>query len=211
MPLSFFRHILFLLILVLVYSCDEDDDPCEDCQKAIDHMCEKIQDNACNPQFMQNALDRLEDDCGVVSGRRFAGYMSHTCINESVLKCGICMEEDGDIKTGHLSMANVPFELYTNVNNPDVVSIHVNVEPVTGSSFVYKMDQGEFNSFNSSQDFSEGHPIEVTVYDFTEQDVLAQATENIRIARSAHWIATREIHVRYSFDSESYVIDFEYW
>ncbi len=209
---AFFRNTLILLILVLSYSCDEDDNPCEDCQKAIDHMCEKIQDNGCNPEFMQNALDRLEDDCGVVSGRTFAGYMAHTCGNESVLKCGTCLEEDGDIKTGHLSMANVPFELYTNANNPDVLSIHVDLDPINAAGdIVYEMDQGEFNSFDSFDPLFEGHPVTVEVYDFTDQDMLAEATEYIRIARSAHWIAIREIHVRYSFDTESYEIDFEYW
>ncbi len=206
--------ILLIVMLLFASSCKEEEDLCDKCNSAIQHMCEKIEENGCNPEFMENALERLRNDCGFVSGSNFAGYMAHTCSNESALDCGTCIEIDGAISSGHLSLTQVPFELYTNVNNPDVLSIHVFTaagQINSAQRFVFEMDQGEFNAFTEPDPLFGGDKIYVEVYDFTEQDLLVEADAFISMARSGNWIDIREIHVRYSFDTDEYVVDFQYW
>ncbi len=52
--------------LGFVLSCDEGGcgDECGECQSAIDHMQAKILDNACNPNYMEKARQRIADSCG---------------------------------------------------------------------------------------------------------------------------------------------------
>ena len=52
---------LALISLASLSSCDELG--CTKCQNALDHMQSKIDQFGCNPSFMQEAQDRIAEDC----------------------------------------------------------------------------------------------------------------------------------------------------
>lgn len=52
------------VVVGVMLSCDGDGcSECADCQSAIDHMQVEIRNNQCNPNFMQKAIERIEDNC----------------------------------------------------------------------------------------------------------------------------------------------------
>ena len=56
---TFYFSILFICILLL-QGCSSD---CDKCDEAIQHMWSKIEQQFCNTNSMQEAADRIREDC----------------------------------------------------------------------------------------------------------------------------------------------------
>ena len=70
----------FFIVLVLAaisITCETPDD-CEKCNQAVNHMKDKIALNQCNPNFMENAVQRVKDDCGD-DASAYIYYMAEMC------------------------------------------------------------------------------------------------------------------------------------
>ena len=62
------RSCLLPALLALALGCDEDGegcaiDDCARCQDALDHMQGKAEQFGCNPAFMENARDKIVEEC----------------------------------------------------------------------------------------------------------------------------------------------------
>ncbi len=72
------KKLAFLFIsLSIILSCQTPDD-CEKCNEAVNHMKDKIAQNQCNPSFMENAVQRIKDDCGD-DANAYIYYLAEMC------------------------------------------------------------------------------------------------------------------------------------
>ena len=60
-------------------------DECNKCQKAINHMYEKMPENNCNPSWMEEAVDRINKDCPNSVSNFVVGTMVENCNNDGGL------------------------------------------------------------------------------------------------------------------------------
>jgi hypothetical protein len=73
------RLLIFIAFVFSFSGCNTSED-CEDCRAAIEHMFAKINGQGCNPNFMQEAWQRIKDECGNDADNQ-VGYMAETCYN----------------------------------------------------------------------------------------------------------------------------------
>jgi len=78
------RTCLLPALLALALGCDEDGggcelDDCRKCQDALDHMQEKAEQFGCNPGVMENARDRIVEDCDGKSPYKLIGMIVEEC------------------------------------------------------------------------------------------------------------------------------------
>lgn len=99
---------------------------CDECQAAIDHMHEKIQQLNCNPAYMQNAVESINEKCGPVHSDALIGLMAETCYLGRLVKAS-CRDRG---KTGYEGV-NINFQKNTtSINNIEVL-IYRNSEATT--------------------------------------------------------------------------------
>ncbi len=207
--MKYFLYALLGLFLVSAYSCD-DDDPCEECQDAIDHMHSKIEDNSCNPDFMGNAVDRLEDDCGFSSGHVFAGYMAITCANTGVASRPECNSTDGDIFTSFLSVSGVEFEIrLINTQFADD-TLDVSISNSSSDPSWYEMMAGDYE-YPQRDGLSNGDEVEITIVDPNTDKVLLQKSETFRYWRPGKWTIIPRAEIVWVPLVETYDVNFIDW
>ena len=85
------KTLLYCLLglLVTFSACEKDEgDACIECDEALHHMGDKMDNYACNPNYMQNAWDAINAECD--RGNNMVGYMAETCVlgNTRVPACG---------------------------------------------------------------------------------------------------------------------------
>ncbi len=74
--------ILFVMNLFLLTSCQDE---CDKCNAAIQHFVSKLPENGCNPEFMQNAVERINNDCdGEVNSAITAAIAADACCNSTI-------------------------------------------------------------------------------------------------------------------------------
>ena len=79
------RTCVLPVLLALAMGCDEEGnggcspDACDDCQSALDHMQEKAEQFGCNPSFMENARDRIVEDCEIFGPYELIGMIVEEC------------------------------------------------------------------------------------------------------------------------------------
>ena len=78
------RTCLLPFLFALTLGCDDEGgacslDDCAKCQEALDHMQNKSEQFNCNPGFMENARDRIVEDCD--------GHMPYKLIGMIVEEC----------------------------------------------------------------------------------------------------------------------------
>lgn len=58
-------------------------DDCDDCQAALDHLAQKLPENGCNPGVMENAVNRIDEDCGEAARASDIDAMVESCLAET--------------------------------------------------------------------------------------------------------------------------------
>lgn len=58
-------------------------DDCEDCQAALDHLAQKLPENGCNPAVMENAVNRIDEDCDGASDVSDIDAMVESCLADT--------------------------------------------------------------------------------------------------------------------------------
>jgi len=83
------RTLLATVVLMSLFlpACVGD---CSKCQKAIDHMCDKLPTTGCNPDLMENAVAGINEDCNTSNTSLYVGYMTEACIFNYDNKCANC-------------------------------------------------------------------------------------------------------------------------
>ena len=209
--------IIILFSALIISSCDEDDDPCEDCQAAINHMCEKIEDNGCNPDWMQNAVSRLREDCGTAIGNDYAGYMSHTCEYETLLDCPTCQHLDGNI-VSDLSVVNVHYTILSDLPEGNFrFRLQESNENVTSLLQVslHGPDTNVVSPYNHRNDVQIRASLESL--DLNEDgsvnsiEIVTDRSERFDLYRPGKWFNPRIIRLSYDDFSEQYLIEFIDW
>lgn len=218
-----FKKLALVSIVSLAFlACNKTDVSCDNCQSAIQHMCDKIAQNNCNPDFMENALNRLQEDCGSAAGNIYAGYMSHTCLFETALDCPSCMVVDDNFSTGHLSVTNTEFNVNSDKDNTDTLTIiltkdepHPNGSIVIIKSNVIPGDN-IFNTTNLA--LYNGTEIHVNVFKYDPEntfdgtgDLLVTQSADFKFYRPGRWEIDRIANVSIDPTFNDYRVDFEYW
>lgn len=212
------RAFAFLFLSILFFTSCEDDDPCEECQAAINHMCEKIQDNSCNPDFMANAVSRLREDCGTATGNDFAGYMMHTCEYETVLDCPTCNHVDGAIVSS-LSVVNVDYTIIaSNLPEEDYRLLVFEGDTLGDILTQVTLYQADTNLV-SEHTHRNGSEVYLALAALNLDDdgsitgakLLTDRTETFDLYRPGKWFNPRTIRASYDDFSEQYLIEFIDW
>ena len=73
------NKILVTCVLALALASCEKESECVKCYEAMDHMQSKISQNNCNPNWMENAVKRIEDDCKSSRAIYAVGYIAEDC------------------------------------------------------------------------------------------------------------------------------------
>lgn len=77
------RTSLLPFLFALSLGCDEDGGgcggDCDECQEALDHMQEKAEQFGCNPGVMENARDRIVEDCDGKMPFKLIGMIVEEC------------------------------------------------------------------------------------------------------------------------------------
>jgi len=209
-------HTLLIISFMFLTSC-EDDDPCEDCQSAINHMCEQIRDNGCNPDWMENAANRIREDCGTSVGNDYIGFMQHTCAFESELFCPECIEINGNI-FADLEVENVDYTLIVNLPDSNYVFRLQNVDengntliatPLIGkklnvvSSAIQKNNRQMYLTLEHHELDPENSTVNVTV--------VADHIEIFDVYRPGRWFNPRTIRFNYEPLTEQHFIEVVVW
>ena len=78
---SFILLILFVMNLFLLSSCQGE---CDKCNDAIQHFISKLPENGCNPEYMENAIERINNDCDEVNAAITAAIAADACCNSTI-------------------------------------------------------------------------------------------------------------------------------
>ncbi len=214
------KWLLFVLAacLMVMQSCDEDD-VCEECNDSIQHMYGKMQENACNPDFMENAYQRILDDCGVVTANYVTGYMAHNCAHDAAnYRAPNCNDRDGEQWFATLNIDNVDIvvEMLSTSGLPDdeelVVRLDKNVEGGGALPQFSTIQKGQSLLF-TYDDVENGVPILFSLLRVTEDEEIAyvETSRQLFYYRPGNWNITREIVIVYDPIADGYVANFNYW
>lgn len=210
-----------LALLFLVFSCDEDEDVCEECQSAIDHMYGKLEENSCNPDYMQNAYQRIVEHCGVINANYVTGYMAHTCQHDhDNFFRALCEDVDGDqgFSKFRLDNVDISIDLLNTSNQPEDIQLIIRLEPETtqGSeapSALLKSGQTASITYNDvEQDYNflltmiraidEGE---------SEPEILLSSQQYFFFYRPGNWNNTRNISIGWDPIEQAYYANWNYW
>ena len=158
---------LFLTMAALSITCQTPDD-CEKCNEAVNHMKDKIAQNQCNPSFMENAVQRVKDDCGD-DASAYIYYLAEMCTEgyAMVANCPSLPSSSQislivDTKTG-----NTTDTMYLFCSWPD------------GEQKSHMTLGGTFAGFPLEKSVREGHELE---FQLTNKNGAVLATEKIRFS-----------------------------
>ena len=169
-------------------------------------MFEKIDQNSCNPDFMENAHSRLRDDCGILPGNIFAGYMSHTCYYEGQKRFPQCvLNGNEEITTTLLGVAETPIDIIAHSTNPEQVRVDLIINSTTVGT--YDMDPDDDVYFVREERTNIGALIDIVVSDIQTEDVLVQSSEVLNVYRPGAWTSLRKITVIWSPITNEYLVE----
>lgn len=111
-------------VIALCLGCDEGQGcgstGCEACEEAIAHMTAKIEGFGCNPTFMENAVERIQDDCEDFDEQRILGAIVEECSVGEGIAVG-CYVRDVNFRVDFF--VDPTFTAY-----PDGVDIHLSLD-----------------------------------------------------------------------------------
>lgn len=209
------KAMYYILIFPFFLAACTDEDICEECNVAIQHMCAKIEQNNCNPDYMESALEKLRDACGYYEGNVFAGYMAHSCNFGDFLSCGDCQGTLGLISLDHLSVKSPPFTVRAHVINPDSISVTIafqNNIPIW-SDF---LNAGEiFYSTEDTYRLKNEENVIIRAYKkdpISDDSILVlESSEKFSFYRPGNWTNDLIIDIKYDFGEDAYIAEYTNW
>ncbi len=205
--------ILKLSVLCFVFlffmSCEKEKDECADCNSAISHMAGKIAQNVCNPSYMQDAWNKLKEDCGTYRGNLAAGYMAENCavgyngsLHCTKLATGLQFYDDG-LRWFRINYQNA-------LPGDSLLVIASYSENFAGKvELNITANQTIAMEYNGPSDFN--WPVYFTVINTITQDTVANGMNNFNYNRPNNWGLMREVRINYNPTLQGYTLAFEYW
>ena len=208
---------LFVL-LILFISCDEDEDVCGECNDAIEHMYGKLEENNCNPDFMENAYQRIMEHCGVVNANYVTGFMAHNCQYDSDnFRALNCNEMDGEQVIAKVNINNVDINVTLLSVNQIVtdVTLQVRLEHSgTGGSEPPSalLEAGQTANF-SFNNVANGTTFEFTFLDDLDENevIYIVETKELYFYRPGNWNTDRNITIGWDPILQEYYANWNYW
>lgn len=189
--------LIISLLAVALFSCNTPDE-CEKCIEAINHMKGKIAQNQCNPANMENAVNRIKDDCDDDASAHIY-YLAEMCSNGYAMTAA-CPDLP--------SSSQIEFVVdFSNGQLGDTTSLFITWP--NQSQVSYEVWGGTFGGFKPEKGIREGMQLEFQL--INKNDVVV-ATEKQRFSfvRVNNYDIKRFINI--SFDQNTgYSITFEYW
>lgn len=197
-----------IALLAINVSCDDDEDECDVCGSALSHMASKLKANGCNPNFMQEAWDRIKDDCGGRSGDA-VGYMAENCTfnyNGSLR----CIKEASGL--AFIDDHKRPIRLnYSNALPADsllfILSHFQNYS--FGDSHTLFSNQSAVLEYTGSNDF--GSTVYIAVLRVPSMDTIATEKETFSYNRTNNWDQMREVNITYDQGLQGYTVALDDW
>lgn len=204
---------------VLFVGCNEDDDVCSECNDAIEHIYGKLDENACNPDFMENAYQRIMEHCGVVTANYVTGYMAHTCqYVRNDFKALKCNDMDGEQSFGTAYIDNVDIRVSLLSNSGDIedTQLEVRLEKVEEGggdgppTALLEVNESALFTFN---DVDNGRKFSFSLVRVIADDELVhiEEFEELYFYRPSNWNITREIAIVWDPFENKYIANFNYW
>lgn len=147
-----------LLLLLATSSCTNE---CAECSDAIKHMFEKIDQNGCDPNRMENAVNSINDNCGRIFSDFYVYSIAETCNNGEKIepKCDEHMDEqvyqvpvtlvfDNNISTDYKLDITGPFNYEHSevVSKSETKTIDVTIAQNLELTFTLSQMNGDFIS-----------------------------------------------------------------
>lgn len=214
------KYISLLALVFLFTSCDEDEDVCGECNSAIEHMYGKLEENNCNPDFMENAYQRIMEHCGVINANYVTGYMAHTCRHDfEDFRAPLCNDIDGEQGFGTLDIDNVSLDLSLLSVAPQDENKYLTVrldrglegggkEPYTTVMFEGTTETLIYNNLRQNEVFLFSvvrDPGEETEEEF------AVIQQEVYFYRPGKWSSVRNFTIGWDFIKEEYFINANNW
>lgn len=199
---------LFLVIAVLSFvflSAAECDDQCSKCQSAINHMFEKIEVQACNPNTMQKAWDGIREECDHSDSA--VGLMAETCSLGGTARPGCNLP--GAVMSDHSISIHLT---YSTILTDKQYNISISIRDHLS---VYETMPDEIETFIFSPDgfvINEGDEVEVIVEVLDANGAaqeIARASETFTFARNGSWNEQRGVD--FFLREEDTLINFLQW
>lgn len=177
-------------------------DECDDCQSALQHMAEKIEDYACNPGNLQTAWDNIRNSCSEMV-ETYVGYMAESCefAYLETPECG-SMISDTDIMVVFYAHNGIPGDLEITIQYPGKVG---------SENFVYTV---ETNTAIILRDHvAEDDEITRSIYDAGDLSgyYLHSQKQKFTFARNGNWHTIRGIYINYDKTTQKYSFTFNNW
>ena len=202
--------IFSLLFALVLMSCEkEKESECTKCSSAIQHMADKIGQNNCNPNWMENAVNRIKEDCPS-RDIYIVGYLAEDC------SFGY---------QGNLACTDIAYgvQLYDNAKRPirvrfkngtpdDTIKIMLTDFRwgfVGADEQTLTLGQTAVMEYTGYKDF--GAQVRIGAYNVSTNDTVARAEQEIRYHRTNEWNLMREIEINYNPNTSQYNLDFVYW
>ncbi len=207
---SYIPLIVFSLIL-LFNGCDkEKESECVKCNEALLHMSSKISQNNCNPNWMENAWNRITDDCGEGRDDYAVGWLAEKCAFGYNGNIG-CTEIAYGLQISDNSPRSIRVR-FQNGTPDDTVKVflsgyrwgYVNADETT-----LMLGQTDVMDYTGQNDF--GSLIRVAAYNTHTGDTIARGEHELRYNRQDQWNLIREIHINYDVNTQQYALEFVYW
>lgn len=175
-----------LVVAASIFSCDEQGpDKCEECTPAFNHMCEKIEQNACNPDYMENAKNRIEEECSFLNTCVAYGVMAETCAEGQVI-CANCLFDGLDYQ----NTADLRLEFQINTPLPDSTTIVFHKEGSVPEKFDLNLG---ISTVIVDEGPNEGNRYLVAVYDTVNFDTVAHSSVVFSYCRPNKYTTTRRV------------------
>ncbi len=201
-----FLYAFVILILVGFLSCNDNDneDGCAECGGAISHYNTKLADNACNPDFMENAVNNMKDACGEKTAILAAYIMAESCCigKNNVVNCTGIAEGISPVSTTLILSVENP------ISNPLADTVKVRLKKRGNIADSVMLEPNEFRVF-LEQRFTETEKITIEILD--EQDnLLYEETVPFTFIRPGKACRIRSIKVL-ELNAGEYDVDFVNW
>lgn len=192
---SFF---IAIILLISLSGCDEEDEFCEECNKAIVHMYEKIADFNCDPGFMEEANNRIQEECGASVRNIAVGFMAHKCLNEPDNFFPPVCEKDIDMGKIY-SINEVQINITVSTFSPDHEQLRIYIiSDIIEKPQELNILEGFSIDFTLNSIFN-AEPIDILLIDTSNEtdSVVFSMTENLYYYRPGKWNLTRKVDINY--------------
>jgi len=188
---------LLTAILIIPFLCsgclDLFESELSKCQSAIDHMNEKIVQQNCNPYTMENAWNRIREDCGNLADV-YVGVMAETC-NKGSVDVPSC---SNDAILADMQEHNIKFQFFTSTGVPDSLAVIVSFSSGHGASFDFGFKGNDSVGKQFNDYLSEGDEVEIVVQNALSNVELVRDTQMFTFDREGYWSSDRGIDIKYN-------------